>query len=122
MEKDDRTGVGASQPEINRLTPHVSAVIDELRKVMVDRGGSYSDFRDNAKVMIDGMRASGLSVREDWPEWSQAALIYIHGKISRISMPGGVFHRDSWLDCAGYAILAVSIIDAEKVNVKNGIN
>lgn len=101
---------GTEQP----LLHYTAVAIENLRATLINRGGTYADFRDNARVLMDGLRASGFKGREDWPDWANGATIYIDGKQSRLAMPGAIRHRDSWLDIAGFAMLAVAIIDAEE--------
>jgi hypothetical protein len=99
------------KPEL-RLLDYSARVLDELKAILVDRGGSYADFRDNSVIMMHELKNDGVSWPPDVPPYMAAAMFYIRGKLARLNS-GDRFHRDSWTDCAGYAILVVACMDRD---------
>lgn len=82
-------------PSVDEIMEYVEAAIEELRKILWERGKQYGEEtlvdlgEDGVAVMIrmKALRAR-YSIREEKPADSR---------------------RDSWLDMAGYALLAVSL-------------
>lgn len=96
-----------------RLLDYTARVLDELKVVLVDRGASYADFRDNSAKMIHEMVNDGIVFPDDMPPYMAAALFYIRGKLARLNS-GDRRHRDSWVDAANYCILVVACMDRDK--------
>lgn len=84
--------------ETPSLTHYVGEVLDELRYTMVTRNAAYSDFRDNAAIVVGILREMDIvDGASRHPDWAVAALTYIGGKLSRLLSAGNgkVMHRDS---------------------------
>lgn len=116
----DETSLGAGVANSKRaaLIPIISEVLDGLRKTLVERGGSYQDYEDNASVHVGLMneifnRPRLIGGWRKWA-WAEGALMQITSKLSRIAMHEGEFHRDNWVDIAGYAICATAILDRQR--------
>lgn len=91
------------------LAPHIDAAVDELRETLGGRDTSYKDFADNSAAALAIMQACGLeaSNTDAFPtSYHLNAMTQIAAKLSRLA--GNPTHEDSWLDIAGYAILALA--------------
>lgn len=96
-----------------QLLDYCAMVLDELKYILVDRGGSYADFRDNSIRMLESLRGGGVISGTTKPDFMVAAEFFIKGKQARLDT-GDFRHRDSWLDIANYAILVIACLDREK--------
>lgn len=78
------------------------SVLTEAMEVVAERDGQYGDARLNAEVWATIFSAAtGLNVH---PHHLPAAMIAV--KLARLTEG---FHRDSWVDIAGYARVAEMI-------------
>lgn len=82
-------------------------VLEEAEQLTAGaRAEAYGSARDNAETWAHIMAAvTGLDVK---PEHFPIAMIAL--KLARIGTYGG-FHRDSWVDLAGYARVAEMVED-----------
>jgi hypothetical protein len=81
----------------------------DIDAVLEERGQTYGDFRDVARVACE-VRASLMSgSRRPMNEVQAEALILIVSKLARIAC-GDPNYVDSWVDIAGYATLAARSI------------
>lgn len=115
---DQAATISTANSKREALIPIIRLVIAELMKVLTDRGDSYQDYEDNAQVHVDMMdKLMGPRWTEHLrkPHWAEGAMTQITSKLSRIAMRDGEFHRDNWLDIAGYAIIATAIRDRSKL-------
>lgn len=84
--------------------------------LLTDRGGNYGDYLTNAllsqrlkRTLTD--HASDLD--KVLPEHMWESLDHIATKMARI-VNGNCYHRDSWLDIAGYALLVADNLGTDK--------
>ena len=91
------------------LRDHAQAAAHTLADTLGEREGAHGDFGDNA-VKAQGMKDHLTSI--ETPVLREAADA-IACKLARIAS-GGEMHVDSWLDCAGYALLAAGYIERER--------
>ena len=88
---------------------------DELEKTLLERGGRYGEFLENANIsqkLKDILRSS-----QGWDDLyndHREALEMIAAKISRI-LCGDPSYEDNWVDIAGYASLVLRRIREQKV-------
>jgi len=93
------------------LTDFLVPVLGELSRILVDRSKDYKDFQDVSTVNQSIARSLFASVSFGGvPDSTLTAIENIRGKLARLSSSGWE-HRDSWIDIAGYAILAVAVSD-----------
>ena len=78
-----------------------SRMAQELGVMLAERDGSHGDWRSNAEK-ASGMKEHLTSIED--PVLREGADA-IAGKLARIAS-GGEMHVDSWVDVAGYALLA----------------
>ena len=93
----------------SRLLAECSAILTELHNTLVERDGNYADIRDNSRTFGEIVEALGL-LRPTNTAWSATQVHCISNivtKLARLST-GDTSHQDSWLDIAGYAILALA--------------
>lgn len=89
--------------------------MDNIDKVLSERGSNYGDFKDNAELS----QKLKLLFRNS-PSWNnmepfqKEALEYFIGKLVRI-LNGDPDYIDSWVDIAGYSKLVVNILEKKDV-------
>lgn len=89
---------------------HVRRSVEELQTTLTGRGQTYADFRHNSRVACDILISMGIGLPQT-PTATQAnAATMIAAKLSRLTFNPD--HADSWLDIAGYAILAHAALAA----------
>lgn len=87
-----------------------------VNDTLVERGGRYGKFRDNAKIAQDLKKyvrtcGSWSELEDDQREAIDNILI----KMSRILSPGtDKTYTDNWIDMAGYATLVVERIEGNE--------
>ena len=84
------------------------AAAGELAQILGQRNASHGDWTSNAGKAA-GIKEHLTSIED--PVLREAADA-IACKLSRIAS-GGEYHRDTWMDVCGYALLAVGYIDHE---------
>ena len=87
-----------------------AAAAVRLGRVFAERGAAHGDFATNAVVaqaLKDSLTAGGAPIGD--PVLAEAAEA-VCGKLARIAS-GGWRHVDTWLDLAGYALLAAAALD-----------
>lgn len=107
------------------LEEHCALTLESLNQALVERGASYGSFFQNSEIAVSlrEMLEGNANAREDMSQRLLAglqhypeSLIYvllnatnmITAKQSRLFATPT--HKDSWLDLAGYAILAHAAI------------
>ena len=94
------------------LPAECEKILKELNLVLVERGKNYSDIRENSQTFDALMRELGVD-----PGPISAVpfhcLSNIVTKLARLQASDWK-HQDSWLDIAGYAILALANIRREE--------
>lgn len=86
--------------------------MDQLNKVLEERGNDYGDFELMAKAsgeLRQVMASSGC----EYSAAQQEAINMICHKLARLIF-GNPNKQDTWLDIAGYATLIVNILEKEK--------
>jgi len=108
--------------------------LEQLHKTLVERGASYGSFFDNSKVavsILENIQGGDRKRRNELHDKmcqqngleTPTSLVYvvlnaqaqIASKLSRLSQTP--LHLDSWLDLAGYAILAHAAIAMQQPQV-----
>lgn len=91
-----------------QLSIYIRAALEELSITLSQRGDSYADFEDNSRIAVGITELIGFMqpvTRTSAPQAPQInAASLIATKLSRLA--DNPKHLDSWLDIAGYAILA----------------
>ena len=94
------------------LRAECEKILKELNLVLVERGKNYSDIRENSQTFDALMQRLGVD-----PGPIHAVpfhcLSNIVTKLARLQASDWK-HQDSWLDIAGYAILALANIRREE--------
>lgn len=88
--------------------------MNELDKVLQSRGSSYGDFRamaEKAQLLKSMIKSESMNPAQ------KEVIDLICTKLARLS-EGDCNNRDSWLDIAGYAQLAVVYVDKAAVSAK----
>ena len=82
-----------------------------LNETLTDRGATYGDFREMAEF---SQELKDLLLTDRMTMVQREVIDMLCVKLARI-VHGDPNHRDSWLDIAGYAQLAVTDIDRGRV-------
>jgi hypothetical protein len=104
--------ITVSNEPVNAFTPSPG--------LLTDRGGNYGEYLTNAllsqrlkRTLTDHASDLGKAL----PEHMWESLDHIATKMARI-VNGNCYHRDSWLDIAGYALLIVDHLEALEAKEK----
>ena len=104
--------ITVSNEPVNALAPSPG--------LLTDRGGNYGEYLTNAllsqklkRTLTDHASDLGKAL----PEHMWESLDHIATKMARI-VNGNCYHRDSWLDIAGYALLIVDHLEALEAKEK----
>ena len=87
---------------------HAQCAARQLAEILEERDGSHGDWKSNAEK-AQGIKEHLTSIED--PVLREAAEA-IAVKLARAAS-GGEFHEDTWLDVAGYALLAVGHVRSE---------
>jgi hypothetical protein len=86
-----------------------SGVLDDMRRVLVERGATYADIADNSRVFSALMLSLGVRPPDHMTPTQFHCLANICTKLARVTT-GDWLHEDSYLDIANYAVLILADI------------
>jgi len=99
------------------LFPEISAAATEVAEVLRDRGNAYGDPRKtfgNAAALLSAVTGAELKPAD-------AASAHVAMKLARLKAGGDDSHRrDTLVDIAGYAILAIVLHDEQNAGIDKG--
>lgn len=82
-------------------------------KLLKERGETYGDFRELARVKLAIVHAMRMHARTYTEAYIIEGLDMIATKLARIAN-GDPMHVDSWRDIAGYATLVADLLEKEQ--------
>lgn len=91
------------------LQVYLGRIIDSIKYTLVDRGETYGDFEDNAKIYWDLLGAMGLqpTLPPGMTPCTAIGLMYKAMKMSRVVADSN--HADNWIDDANYGLLVLAV-------------
>ncbi len=114
MLPDATGGIPVNQPNSHSSSRVPLPMPDEVAETLAARKGKYGPYTVTARI-IQGLEQV-MRAGPKYGELSDAqkeSLHMIANKIGRI-LNGDVNYRDSWVDIAGYAMLAVEVMEGKQ--------
>jgi hypothetical protein len=94
-------------PEPKDLFQHLDDILAEMKEVLVVRGRSYADIRENSAPFAALMGALGVEPTQGFTEVQFHCLSNIATKLARF-VSGNRNHEDNLLDAANYILLMLA--------------